>query len=74
MGHIPEITDTKYPTQGEALHCRARVVFYDDFQEEFFGTIIRDDITPPGRTIIALDDGRVVLGTECVYSFYTKIK
>jgi hypothetical protein len=32
------------------------------------GTIVRDDNEPPWRTIIRLDDGRVVLASECQYS------
>jgi hypothetical protein len=32
------------------------------------GTIIRDDMEEPFRTIISLDDGRVILATECMHS------
>lgn len=32
------------------------------------GTVIRDDVEDPHLTIIKLDDGRIILGTECQYS------
>jgi hypothetical protein len=67
VGVEPTITATTFPKQGEFLGRRARVLFH--YQDpEVLGTIVRDDNEPPWRTIIRLDDGRVVLASECQYS------
>lgn len=38
------------------------------------GTIIRDDREEPFETLIRLDDGRVIRGTECQYSMHNEVK
>ena len=67
MGIVDNISMNKFPKQGSWLGKRAKVIFrYDD--PIIMGTIVRDDSEEPWRTIISLDDGRVVLATECMYS------
>ncbi len=67
MGSVPTITASSFPTQGTALHTRARVRFHYG-PEEFYGIVVRHDMEAPFLTIIALDNGRMVLGTECQYA------
>jgi hypothetical protein len=71
MGIEKNITATTFPRQGEFLGQRCRVMFHYK-EPELMGTIIRDDREAPGWTIIKLDDGRVVLSTECQYSPWTE--
>lgn len=72
MGCVSGLTDTKYPKQGDMLNKCVKVRFHYG-STEFNGTVIRDDMedrghpTSPMLTIIQLDDGRVVLSTECQY-------
>lgn len=54
-----------WPKQGEMIHRRAEVIFNRDDGEVFRGIVVRDDVDGPMRTIIRLDDGRVVLAVEC---------
>ncbi len=68
MGIEKNVGAVAFPTQGQYLGKRARVCFHYDVSRELLGTIIRDDMQEPFRTIIRLDDGRVVLGTECMYA------
>lgn len=56
---------TTYPPQGSYLGARCEVVFNYDLRFRTLGTVIRDDTASPGLLIIQLDDGRVVLSTEC---------
>jgi hypothetical protein len=65
MGIHPNISADRFPKQGTYLLRRVRVVFNYDTSREFPGMIIRDDAEEPGRCIIKLDDGRVLLTTEC---------
>ncbi len=67
MGCEATITAGSFPKQGEYLGRRARVLFH--YQEPaLMGTIVRDDVEAPFRTIIRLDDNRFVLASECQYS------
>lgn len=66
MGCVQEVGADAYPDQ--APYTKVKVCFNYDTSRVFSGRTIRDDMTPPGRTIIQLDDGRVVLGVECQYS------
>jgi hypothetical protein len=67
MGSSPNITGTTFPRQGKLLGRRAKVLFRYG-RPAYLGEIVRDDMEEPFQTIIKLDDGRVVLGTECQYS------
>lgn len=56
-----------FPKQGAYKGSRVRVCFNYDSGRTVDGTVLRDDAEEPGRMIIQLDDGRVVLSTECMY-------
>ena len=67
MGVHPNINFGNFPQQGPNLGRRAKVYFHYTTSQEILGTIVRDDIQDPGRSIIHLDDGRLVLTTECQF-------
>lgn len=71
MGTNPIITTTTMPKQGTFLHKKVTVAFQYDTANQFNGVIVRDDMEEPNITIIALTDGRYVLGTECQYTLDT---
>jgi hypothetical protein len=66
MGSVGGITMTAFPKQGSFLGRRVRVFFHYG-TEHISGVCVRDDLEAPGHTILKLDDGRHVLGTECQY-------
>jgi len=68
MGNKRTITHNTFPKQGDFLGNRVKVMFHYDTDHVVMGTIIRDDMEEPGVEIIKLDDGRVVLTTECQWS------
>lgn len=70
MGAHPAIGFDTFPAQGP-VGRRVRVCFHYDTRHVVIGIVVRDDGEPPFRTIIALPDGRYVLGTECVYAEVT---
>lgn len=55
----------KYPKVGK----RVSVCYHFDTSKKHTGVIVRDDIEEPWQTIIALENGRYILATECQYSF-----
>ena len=65
MGCHHNIDHDKYPKQGTYLNKNVLVTFHYDTEREQKGKILRDDDDDPYRIIILLDDGRVVLGSEC---------
>lgn len=68
MGCVNNITNDKFPRQTDWLGKRVNTCFHYDTEHTLPGTIVRDDAEAPLMTIIALDDGRYVLSTECQYS------
>jgi len=68
MGEVSNVGFDRFPKQGKYKGRRVRVCFNYDASLEIMGTVIRDDAEEPGHLIIQLDDGRVVLATECMYS------
>jgi hypothetical protein len=62
------LTAGRFPRQGSHHLARVEVCFHYDTSRTFPGQIVRDDAEEPWRTIIALDDGPVLLATECQYS------
>lgn len=66
MGYVQGVGAHSFPRQSEHVGQRTAVRFYQDF-EELGGTVVRDDLEYPWRTIIQLDDGRFVMSIECVY-------
>lgn len=67
MGVVQNIRIDKFPKQGRYLHARVIVCFNYDTSRTIEGTCIRDDLEEPGCTILRLDDGRIVLATECQF-------
>lgn len=65
MGCIHNITAAEFPQQSKLKGAAVRVCFHYDTRTEVKGKIVRDD---EHQTIIALEDGRYVLATECQYS------
>ena len=61
------ITIKDYPKQGTFKDKRVVVCFDYDTSASIGGVCVRDDVSEPHLTIIKLDDGRHVLGTECQY-------
>lgn len=68
MGQHINISATLFPEQGELLGKQVRVAFHHETQNYFLAKCIRDDIEEPFRTIFQLEDGRIILSTECQYS------
>lgn len=72
MGVVKGISADEFPKQGQLLGKPVSVCFNYDTEKRFAGVCIRDDTEDPGRCIFQLEDGRVVLATECMYSYNTK--
>ena len=70
MGCVSTITWLEFPKQSEYVNRRVEVCFHYDTTKTMMGTILRDDREEPFETIIILDDGRILRGTECQYSIY----
>jgi len=69
MGVVKNVGFDFFPKQGNHLNKRVSVCFRYDSKNCLLGRIVRDDREEPGVEIIALDDGRYVLTTECQYSW-----
>lgn len=67
MGVEKNINADRYPEQGSWLGRDVEVCFEYDTGCLIKGTVIRDDIEEPRRTIIQLENGWVVLATECQF-------
>lgn len=61
-------TEGRFPKQTDQVGGRTKVCFNYDTSRLIMGTIMRDDLEDPYLTIIQLDDGPLVLGTECQYT------
>ena len=68
MGSHKSIGVDTFPAQGSHLGKTVEVCFRYDTTNLLAGRIVRDDREDPWMTIIALDDGRYLLATECMYS------
>lgn len=76
MGVYDNISMSKFPKQGSFAGKRVKVIFHYKTDEFILGRFVRDDVEARIRgdhksepiSIIALDDGRYVLTTECQYS------
>lgn len=67
MGVVNTINYEKFPKQGDLLHKRVQVVYEYDTSKCHEGTVVRYDVEEPFKVIFKLDNGRVLLGTECQY-------
>jgi len=68
MGVEKNINIDLFPKQGSWVGKKVEVCFHYDSSKCIYGTIVRDDSEEPGIGIIALDDGRYILTTECQHS------
>ncbi len=68
MGCTPHITADRFPRQGTFLGKTVEVCFDYDTSATVRGKVIREDAEAPGCMIIQLENGWVVLSTECQYS------
>ena len=71
MGCVKTIDWFNFPKQSGMVNRRCDVCFHYDTSHWLKGTVIRDDREEPFETLIKLDDGRIVRGVECQYSFGT---
>ena len=69
MGCVETITIDRFPKQSKHLYERCEVIFHYNTSRKICGTVIRDDEEEPYETLIRLDDGRTIRGTECQFSF-----
>ena len=69
MGVHPNIDFNRFPKQSPSLGKSVEVVFNYDTSRQIKGQIVRCDHEEPLRMIIALEDGRFVLSSECQYRF-----
>ena len=67
MGVHPNIGFKKFPKQGPSVGQPVSVCFNYDTASRIGGKIVRNDYEAPFIGIIALDDGRFILMTECQY-------
>lgn len=74
MGCVENIDFYKFPKQSAYVNRRCKVTFRFDTSKYIPGTIIRDDREEPFETLIRLDDGRIILATECQYSVCSEVK
>ena len=73
MGCIDTITYEKFPKQRDENYkhsclkvgSRLKVCYHYDTSKYHYGTIVRYDLEEPFETIIKLDNGRYLRGTEC---------
>lgn len=67
MGVVESIDCRRFPRQGDMLHRRVLVCFKYDTTSLIGGTVVREDVDEPYRTITRLDDGKFILWTEFQY-------
>lgn len=70
MGVVKTITFDDFPQQNTGafgVGTRVNVFYHYDTNKMHEGTIVRDDTEEPFETIIKLDNGRFLRGTECQY-------
>lgn len=68
MGVVETIDFDSFPKQGDMLGLKTKVVFNYDTSRHLIGTIVRDDREHPFRTLIQLDDGRILDAVECQHA------
>lgn len=69
MGYCSTIGIETFPKQTNNVGKCVDVCFNYDKRYRVSGTIIRDDAVLPYETLIDLEDGRIIRGKECEYSF-----
>jgi hypothetical protein len=69
MGVHKNISRDVFPKQDSGLGRKVKVYYHFDTLYFDEGVIVRDDVESPYVTIILLDNGRLVLSSECQYSW-----
>ena len=67
MGVVTNITHEKFPKQSGWIGRTISVCFHYNASVRVRGVVVRDDMEEPNVMIIQLDNGRVILSTECQY-------
>lgn len=68
MGFNKNVGLDKFPPQSKSVGHVVRVCFNYECEHTILGTIVRQDVDQPYRTIIQLSDGRYVTADECMYT------
>lgn len=74
MGLVENISYENFPRQSKIVGQPVRVCFHYDSKHTLSGICIRDDLESPHMQIFQLEDGRVVLATECQVSYDHSLK
>lgn len=69
MGVIQTITHNTFPKQGDSIGRKASLCFHYNSDLRVDAIVVRDDVENPFRTIFKTEDGRLILSTECHYSW-----
>lgn len=67
MGWHKNVGVDKFPAQYKSVGKKVEVCFFYGTSVKLSGVIVRDDKEEPLRTIIKLDDGRHIMGGECLF-------
>lgn len=67
IGFAPNSRALIFPPQSVDVGRMVMVTFHYCADRWLPGKIVRQDTAEPHRTLIALDDGPILLGTECQY-------
>jgi hypothetical protein len=67
VGCVDTIRHDRYPRQTGWVGQRVAVCFFYNTEHTILGKVVRDDDEDPYETVIRLDDGRFVRGTECQF-------
>ena len=67
MGIEKNVGFDVFPKQGNLLSKAVEVCFDYYTARNLRGKIVRDDIEEPYLTIIELENGKYIMGTECQY-------
>lgn len=69
MGCVKNIYKDHFPAQGSNLRKIVKVIYHYNTKESDYGIIVRDDIEMPFETLIQLENGNIIRGTECQWCF-----
>lgn len=67
MGVVKNIYKDHFPVQHDNIGERVKVIYHYNTKEIDYGVIIRNDAEIPFETIIQLENGNIIRGTECQY-------
>lgn len=74
MGCVSTIDFDKFPKQSDRVGTEVTVYFKYDTSRSIKAKIIRDDAEIPFRTMFQLENGNVILDTECQYQPAPRVK